>query len=36
MVGLAILIGSTNAVPGFYFNAAAPLAPLPWQPLEGR
>src|SRR5260370_41669389 len=24
MVGLAILIGSTNAVPVFYFNAAAP------------
>jgi uncharacterized protein len=36
MVGLAILTGSPNAIPGFYFNAAIPLAPLPWQPLEGR
>jgi len=33
MVGLAILIGSTNAVPDFYLNAAIPLAPQPWQPL---
>ena len=36
MAGLAILIGSTNAIPDFYFNTATPLAPLPWRPLEGR